>query len=172
MLKGEKAIIRNIRSSDLEVLIQKWGDLSTRGEYFPLNILNEATIKQRFQENGFWSEGSGHMAVTDTENHIVGVIFFFTPNPFLSYIEVGYILFDTAERGKGYMSEALSLFSTFLLSSKQISKILLNIHPDNIGSRKVAEKNGFVSEGIDRKGVFMGGQYQDIERFTLCRDDL
>lgn len=170
MLQGEKTSIRNIRSSDLDTLIQGWGNLSTRGDYFPLSILNETTIRQRFQENGFWTEGGGHMVIVDGQDQVVGVIFFLTPNPFLAYVEVGYILFDTAARGNGHTSEALALFAKFLLDSKQISKVLLNIHPDNIASRKIAEKNGFVSEGIDRQAIFLGGQYSDAERFVLYRD--
>ncbi len=171
MLKGEKTAIRNIGSGDLGLLIQKWADLSARGDHFPLSILNETTIKKRFQDNGFWSESGGHMVIVDLEGRIVGVIFFMIPNPFLSYLEVGYILFDAGDRGKGYTSEALGLFSQFLLSSKQISKILLNINPGNTGSRKVAEKNGFVSEGLDKKAVFLNGEYRDVERFALYREN-
>ncbi|MFL0810914.1 MAG: GNAT family N-acetyltransferase [Agarilytica sp.] len=170
MLKGEKIFLRNIQSKDLDALVELWGNLSSRGEYFPLTIFNETTLKQRFSENGFWGEAGGHMLIVDSRDEIQGAIFYFQPNPFLAYVEVGYILFHPDSRGKGYTSEALALFSKFLFEVKQISKILLNIDPANAGSKKVAEKNGFVLEGVDRKAMYRNGQYLDVERYVLLRN--
>ncbi len=169
MLKGKTITLRNIQSKDLEQLIELWGDLSVRGEFFPLAIINETTIKQRFAENGFWGESGGHMLIIDPQGEISGAIFFFSPNPYISYIEVGYILFKQEDRGKGYTSEALSLFTDFLFYTKQIPKILLSIDPDNTGSRKVAENNGYVLEGQDKKAYYQNGEYLDVDRFARYR---
>lgn len=169
MLKGKKIALRNIQSKDLDALIALWGDLSVRGDFFPMTVMNETTIKKRFADNGFWGDTNGHMLIVDSEDKITGAIFFFSPNPYISYIEVGYILFKSEYRGLGYVSEALSLFSKYLFYTKQIPKILLNIDPDNIGSRKVAEKNGYVLEGRDKNAIFQNGEYLDLDRFVLYR---
>ncbi len=170
MLQGENIFLRNIQSSDIDTLVQLWGNLEARGEFFPLTILNETIIKQRFSENGFWGEAGGHMLIIDPHEDIQGAIFFFKPNAFVAYLEVGYILFHPNNRGKGYVSEALALFSRLLFETKQISKILLNIDPKNIGSQKVAEKNGFVLEGRDQQAMYRNGAYHDLDRYILLRE--
>ncbi len=172
MLQGENIFLRNIQSADIDTLVQLWGNLGARGDFFPLTILNETTIKQRFAENGFWSEAGGHMLIVDKSAEIQGAIFFFKPNAYVAYVEVGYILFHPNNRGKGYVSEALALFGRFLFESKQISKILLNIDPNNIGSKKVAEKNGFVLEGRDQQAVYRDGRYLDTDRYVLLRESV
>lgn len=170
MLKGEKISLRNIQSKDLAELVELWGNLSVRGDHFPLTVMNEALIKQRFAENGYWGEAAGHMLMIDSRDEIQGAIFYFQPNPFMSYLEVGYIIFHPEARGQGFTSEALSLFSQFLFETKQISKILLNIDPNNNGSRKVAENNGFILEGRDQQAMFRNGTYLDVDRYILLRN--
>ena len=47
----------------------------------------------------------------------------------------------------------------------------LNIHPENVASKKVAEKCGFIFEGIMRDCWFHQGEYQDLEVWSLLRDE-
>ncbi|MCP6657804.1 GNAT family N-acetyltransferase, partial [Klebsiella pneumoniae] len=75
------------------------------------------------------------------------------------------------DRGKGYMSEALSLFSSFLFESKPIPRLQLTVVVGNESSRKVAEKCGYRYEGTLRKAAFLAGKYVDLELFGLLPDE-
>lgn len=73
--------------------------------------------------------------------------------------EVGYAL-ETAEQGKGYASEALQLL---LAEMKRLgfNKAIVRTTQDNLASIKVAEKNGFVREGIFAEDHIENGRFVD-----------
>lgn len=172
LAKGNNIGIRLIRSQDIETLLGLWENLESRGEYFPHTVFTENTLRQRFQADGFYSEQGGQCLICRlSDQAIVGNVFFFRPNVFYQYLEIGYILFDPAARGKGYCSEAVSLLSGHLFKTRQINKLLLSIHPDNAASRRVAEKCGYTLEGVDRQAAYSDGAFMDLERYSLLRGE-
>ena len=64
-------------------------------------------------------------------------------------IEIGYFL-RKDEWGQGYVSEAVSRVLEFAFSVASLEEIVAVIDPQNIASRKVLERTGFLSEG-DRR---------------------
>lgn len=169
MLEGQGIRLRTVRANDLESLIQRWGDLRARGDYFPHTVLTETELRRRFQDNGFWHDNGGWLIIETPEGRMVGTILFFLPNPFYHYYEIGYIVFAAEDRGHGYTSEAVRLLAGYLFNNKRVNKLLLSLDPDNDGSRRVAEKNGFSLEGVDREGVFIRGGFRDMQRYSLLR---
>ena len=169
MLQGERVRLRTLRSGDLDRLLENWSDMAARGRYFPQTVFTEAELRRRMQENGFWSEHAGWLLIEDAAKEFVGLVFFFQPNPFYPYYEIGYIVFSGQHRGKGYMTEAVSLLCGWLFDNRRINKLLLSIMPDNQASRRVAEKCGFTLEGVDRQGAYVGGRFQDMQRYSLVR---
>lgn len=171
MLRGERVRLRTVRAKDLDILIESWAEMHARGRYFPQGVFTETELRRRFQDNGFWSENGGWLMLEDADGRFVGNLFFFQPNAFYQYYELGYIVFDEADRGKGYMPEAVGLLSGYLFDNRRINKLLLSIDPDNLGSRRVAEKCGFSFEGTDREGIFIHGRFRDMQRYSLLRSE-
>lgn len=171
MLNGSQLTLNYVSAADLNEYIEHWADMSARGLYFPNTVFNDVYWRQRHGQDGLWSENGGHMVMRDKQGNMVGAIFFFKPQLFFDYLEIGYIVFDRQARGKGYASEALKLFSDYLFSNKPLNKIILNINPDNAGSLGAAKKNGFIEEGIDREAAFAGGKYVDIMRLSKLRSE-
>ena len=64
-------------------------------------------------------------------------------------IEIGYFL-RKDEWGQGYVSEAVSRVLEFAFSVASLEEIVAVIDPRNMASRKVLERNGFLSDG-DRR---------------------
>jgi RimJ/RimL family protein N-acetyltransferase len=63
--------------------------------------------------------------------------------------EIGYFI-DEKHTGKGLAEKSLNkIIDTFFLNLK-FSKLVLRIHPDNKSSIYVAEKCGFIAEGLIR----------------------
>lgn len=75
----------------------------------------------------------------------VGRIWF---KPWARPYEVGYLV-RTDEWGKGTATEALRLISNWLVEEARVESVLLFTHPDNVASQRVAEKAGFVKDGIE-----------------------
>ena len=54
MIRGKEITLRTIREADLDALYTALSDLASRGDYFPLSLMSEATFKREFHAHGFW----------------------------------------------------------------------------------------------------------------------
>ena len=173
MIRGERINLRVVREKDLPVLFDDWSDIENRGEFFPIFLSSEPKFYDEFKQTGMWTDESGRLLIVDKKDDaILGMIFFFKSVPYFNALEIGYILFDTGRRGKGTMSEALTLLVRFLFETKSIRRLQLGICVGNLPSKRVAEKCGFQSEGVARQAVFIKGKHLDIEYFSILREDV
>lgn len=82
--------------------------------------------------------------------------------------DAGYSL-GAAWEGRGLGSEALDLALTFARQQLGLRRLYLRIHPENLGSQRVAEKCGFQREGLLRNDFVDGhGQAQDVLYYSVC----
>ena len=77
-------------------------------------------------------------------------------------LEIGYSMLPL-QWGKGYASEAAIKCKEYAVANRLSESIISIIHIENIGSRKVAQKNGMT---LDKKTDFKGIPV-DIYRYTL-----
>jgi RimJ/RimL family protein N-acetyltransferase len=171
MIVGEKIVLRTVREDDLDALYAFLSDLSTRGEHFPIRLISQSALRKDFAETGMWSDSFGRLLICTPDGAIVGSIWYFQTAPYYDGLEIGYHLFDVASRGRGYTSEALSLFVHFLFSTRKLNRLQLTVSVGNEASRKVALKCGFRSEGIARGAIFLRGENRDVEVFSRLRND-
>ncbi|MFZ5352100.1 MAG: GNAT family N-acetyltransferase [Bacillota bacterium] len=171
MLKGKKVILRTIRESDLDEFFSLDTDISERGEYDAYFIHSEPRFKSDFRETGFWKEDFGTMLVTSIDGRTLGIISYFKGLKYAEGFEIGYKIFKREDRGKGYMTEALKLFTSFMFANRPIARMSVNMLTENIASRKLAEKCGYKHEGIMRKAVFCRGRYYDLNLMSILREE-
>ncbi|GAA2838511.1 GNAT family N-acetyltransferase [Nonomuraea rubra] len=81
--------------------------------------------------------------------------------------EVGYMTAPWA-RGNGYAGEAVREIARWLLEQHAFERLQLRAAPGNTASQRVAEKAGFVREGVARSSL--GGQ--DLVVYSLIPSDL
>jgi RimJ/RimL family protein N-acetyltransferase len=82
-------------------------------------------------------------------NEFVGSTGFHRINWDIPKVEIGYWL-DTGYTQKGYMREAVQTLTTFAFDTLQVNRVEIRCDEENIVSRKIPEKLGFVLEGILR----------------------
>jgi RimJ/RimL family protein N-acetyltransferase len=63
------------------------------------------------------------------------------------------------------------LLTTYLFNRTKHNRIRLVIHPDNLSSKRIAEKCGYQYEGIARGAWFNRGRNQDVEIHARLRED-
>lgn len=85
--------------------------------------------------------------------------------------ELGYWL---AEKywGKGIMTKAVQLICREAFDRFDILRIFAEPFAENLGSRRVLEKVGFVCEGTMRMGVYKNGRVQSYCMYALLREEL
>jgi ribosomal-protein-alanine N-acetyltransferase len=84
---------------------------------------------------------------------------------------LGYWVGEPFER-RGYTTEAVRLIVHFALNSLQLHRVEAACLPENIPSRRVLEKAGFVREGYARLYLKIAGEWRDHLTFALLKEDL
>ncbi len=120
VVRGNTVFLRTVREDDLNDLYGRLTDIELRGPYFPISIPSESGFKAQFREDGFWSDTNGIMLIcANDDGRILGQIMRFKATPYWDNYEIGYRLLDMSERGHGFTSEALMLF-TYILFAGQL----------------------------------------------------
>jgi RimJ/RimL family protein N-acetyltransferase len=172
MLKGQSILLRPVRDSDLDQLYTYHTDIDNRGDFFPRGVLAQPTFRKSFQETGFWSKEEGMLVIVSSQDEILGHIEFFKTVNYLDEFELSYQVYAPEHRGQGVATEAVNLLVRYLFESKQVNRIRLVIHPDNIASRRLAEKCGFRHEGTARGAWYHRGAHRDVEIYAILHDEV
>jgi RimJ/RimL family protein N-acetyltransferase len=85
--------------------------------------------------------------------------------------EVGYWVRREA-RGRGVATRALLLISRWALEDQRLVRVQLTAEPGNVASQRVAEKAGYVREGLLRRFLSIGGERRDCVIYSLLPGDL
>jgi len=85
--------------------------------------------------------------------------------------EVGYLIAPWT-RGQGVAAEAVTAVARWLLIDQHFERLTLRHAPGNHGSQRVAEKAGFVREGLLRNAGFIHAGRTDLVLWSLVRGDL
>jgi RimJ/RimL family protein N-acetyltransferase len=72
----------------------------------------------------------------------------------------------------GVATRALGLVSRWALVEREVGRFQLRAEPDNVASQRVAEKAGFVREGVMRAALEIKGTRRDVVMYSLVREDL
>lgn len=83
---------------------------------------------------------------------------------------IGYWIGEPYER-RGYTTEAVRLIVRFAFERLQLHRIEAACLPENIASRRVLEKAGFVREGYARLYLRIAGDWRDHLTFALLAED-
>ncbi len=172
MLKGKSIQLRPILQADLPELYSHHIEIANRGEFFPLNILSESEFQRRFEQTGYWEKESGMLVIMNGSGAMIGHIEFFRTVSYLDEMELSYQIYGQAERGQGYATQAVNLLTRYLFGCLKVNRIRLIIHPENCASRRVAEKCGFVLEGIARQAWYHQGKNHDVAVYAILRQEV
>lgn len=154
LAEGQKVRLRTIAVRDLK---------AATAHKYTLSITEPMTDPMRAREihdaTGFWTRDAGAAAIESADDaergRLIGTLQFYPSGACIHGYEIGYILHDEADRGKGYASEALRLFSDLLFAEHpECHRLQLIIETWNDASARLAENCGYASEGILRKAGY------------------
>ena len=111
------------------------------------------------------------LVIVNDQDDILGHVSFFETVSYLDEIELSYIIYSDEYRGQGIATEAVSLLTAYLFDVSKYNRIRLIIHPDNMASKRVAEKCNYQYEGIARGAWFNKGHSQDVAVYAIIRED-
>jgi RimJ/RimL family protein N-acetyltransferase len=132
-------------------------------------------------EEGFertWLEGyerapegtRAAFAIVEEGGEFVGFAALVRIDPDAHEAEAGYIVSPRA-RGRGVAARALRLLTEWALDELALERVELRITPENLPSIRVAERCGYVREGVLRSVLFKQSTRSDLAVYSRLPSD-
>jgi glyoxylase I family protein len=168
VLKTERLALRPMRRSDAEALLPLFRDAETL-RYWAFGPIETLAQMQDIIAGNLPPQNAPQSSFAITrDGRTVGVVNFYRHQDRMAGL--GYIL-DKALWGQGYVSEAIDAALDHGFGTLNLHRIWLEIDPRNHASIRVAEKCGFVAEGVARESFFLSGEYLDSLYYAMLRDE-
>lgn len=172
---SQRLIIRTPNENDVQDVFTLMSDLEIAAStgFRPMTTFSEAEGKiRRGMENQLM------FCISEKENpaHVSGVFEVYrhkinTLSGEQYNYEICYFL-NKNSRGKGYMTEVVETMKPYLFYELKAGSLTIAVLPRNDASRRVALKNGFTYEGLDRQcGVTYRDELVDLEYYTLTKEE-
>jgi ribosomal-protein-alanine N-acetyltransferase len=126
-------------------------------------------LKRRI--NRFWTQKGIRWAITfKGDDTLIGSCGF---NSWSRRNRVGELGYELARPywNRGIMTEAVLAAVAYGFESMDLNRIEAWVIPGNVASARVLQKAGFHAEGIMRQKGYWGGQFHDLEMFSLLHSD-
>ncbi len=154
MLQTRRLTLRRFTEDDLDALAVLMGD--SEFMRFSRGVLSReetAGFLERIFAGYRENAPSQFAVIVREENKLIGYCGFFRQTvDDVEEIEIGYRL-DSKYWGRGLATEAARTVRDHAFNDLKLDHVISLIHPDNIASRRVAEKNGMIPE---KETVFRG----------------
>ena len=168
LASGSSISIRKLALSDLQPI--------SRFEY-SVSVTESHSDPRRLaeihKESGMWQDESGAVAIIENSTQrMAGTLQYYRSAPCIHGLEIGYVVHHPDDRRKGYAAEALRLLSDLLFTEKPyFFRQQLIIEVWNTPSWKVAERSGFIREGVLRSCGFGDGDPADCFVYSRTLKD-
>jgi RimJ/RimL family protein N-acetyltransferase len=166
--RGDIVAIRRVEAADLPQIGRFAFTVSITEP-----LTDAAPLREAFVATGFWRDDCGALAIIEAATRrLVGTCQFYRSAPCIHGFELGYIIHERADRGRGYASQAVRLFSDHLFAAiPAFWRQQLIIEVWNTPSWKLGERCGFVREGLLRSAGFGSGDPGDCFLYARTRKD-
>jgi ribosomal-protein-alanine N-acetyltransferase len=176
-LETNRLILREFRNNDVEAVYDIFSqDIVT--EHYILETMKsfepaEDLVRNRISLFEKWIGTRWAITLKGGSDRAIGSCGYYSPNTAFHSIEIGYDLHPDYWR-QGFMTEALTAIISFCYGEDflfHLNRIRALTEMDNIASKALLCKLGFVEEGILREYGYWKDQYHDVRVFSLLRRD-
>ncbi len=170
-LETERLLLRRVDVNDVKEIFDLRSNPETM-KYIPRPLVKTtedalehiATIDEKIENN----EGINWAITLKGNSKLIGVIGHYRIKPENYRAEIGYMLLPEFH-GKGIISEAVKEAVNYGFKTMKLHSIEAIIDPDNQGSEKVLEKNGFVKEAHLKENEFFEGRFLDSVIYSILK---
>ena len=163
---SKELYIRRIRGKDRREII----NIGVSGQHLhhpwitpPLTSQTFRNYLRRSQEY----QHAGFVVCCQTSDEIIGII---NLNDIVrgGFLNCNIAYYVKAEhQGKGYMTQGMRLVIDFAFNTIGLHRIEAAVQPNNIRSKKLVQRCGFIYEGLAKQFLFLDGAWRDHERWAI-----
>jgi RimJ/RimL family protein N-acetyltransferase len=138
---------------------------------WPMGFPPPDRLRERVEGSGRFVHSLLELAI-EAEGEFVGSIQARNPAPcFPPGVFMVGIAISPESRGRGFGREAVALLVTHLFRQEGAQRVEMPTDVENVPMRTVAERLGFVMEGVLRSLMPMGESRRDYCMYAMTRDD-
>lgn len=128
--------------------------------------------EKKWVENAIFDNKNIKLAIcTMKDNMHIGNIYLEKIDLINRNANIGIIIGDNTNCGKGYGTEAILLMLQYAFYERGLERVFATILESNYPSQKLFKKCGFREEGILRKSVFKNGHFLNKIIVSILRDE-
>ncbi|MEW6059200.1 MAG: GNAT family protein [Actinomycetota bacterium] len=148
-LRGERVVLRSFRPEEIEEVLTWWG--RETGYFRAPPDANEEHLRRRFALSGVMTRFELLLAI-EGDGRLVGEIQGRRTEGSKpeGVFELGVEVYEPADRGKGYGTDATRLLTSHLFESEKAHRVQAWTAFENEPMRRVLERVGFTFEGVLR----------------------
>jgi RimJ/RimL family protein N-acetyltransferase len=171
VMKFDKFALVMFDENVVQQLTECTQNIKNIGPNFTLKLKPIEYWLNKLKQGQIWTDKNGYLALVDDKNKVFGVIWHFSHGIEASF-EIGInIVLPEYRNGQGYGTLALDAYCKYLFDTYPINRLQYNMIEDNIPSEKLAIKTGFSFEGIQRKSLFILGEWRDVKLYSKLRGE-
>lgn len=172
-LEGERLVLRHLNESDADDLfaifsddevIRYWSSPAHGSIEDSQGLI--ADINKQFNDRTMFEWG----AALGDNGRVVGTCTLLNVDKLHRRAELGYAL-NREFWGGGYATEMVELIIAFAFGPMDLHRLEADVHPDNLASIRLLEKQGFKREGYLRERWHHLGRVEDGVFYGLLRPD-
>lgn len=173
-LYGKNIMLREYKKEDLEY-IRKWVNNPAIVDNLSDIFLYPHTVEDSEKYLKFILEKEGEKAnfiISDksTEEYI-GQIDLLHIDWKNRYTEMGIVIGEDKNHGKGYGYEAIKILQEYVFNRLNLNKLELKVQESNVRAYKCYLKCGFKEEGRLRQRFFIEGKYRDYISMGILKSE-
>lgn len=170
-LESERLVFRRLKDSDAPEVF-KIRSNPERMKFIPRPILqNEEEalamiqmMNTKIDENTDINWG----VCLKNSDKIIGFMGFYRVQPESYRTEIGYMILPEYD-GKGYVSESVTIMLNYAFNTVGFHSVEAVIDPNNFGSARVLEKNGFRKEAHFIENFFWNNEFIDSVHYGILK---
>ena len=172
-IETERLILRKVGSQEYDFVLANYTDEQLL-HFFGLDDLETLQKEKGKYSLGFGTFNKGflffHLIEKETQKNIAwcGYHTWYLDH---QRAEIGYVISNNKNWGKGFMSEALKPIINYGFEQMNLHRMEAFIGLNNAATYKLLTKNGFVKEGLLREHYFTKGAYEDSLLYALLKKD-
>lgn len=132
---------------------------------------HDAISYEKFLHQKYDYLGQPSRRAVVVDGQFIGMLSYYFEDDMKKWLEVGIILYEGTEWGKGIGTRALRLWIDYLFKTHDVARIGLTTWSGNKRMMRVGEKLGMTLEGRMRKVRYYDGQYYDSIRMGVLREE-
>jgi RimJ/RimL family protein N-acetyltransferase len=173
IIRGERVYLRPAERSDLPTFVRWFADAET-GRHLAVRAPFSEAMEEEWFKRVVEGQGEKHyhfVICLVGDGRPIGAADLRDLDLENGAAAFGISIGEKGEWNKGYGTDALRAICDFGFGQLRLERIWLDVYEPNARARRSYEKAGFTLEGTLRHGHFADGEFVDVMRMALLRDE-